>query len=119
MSPEIAKWQEYFDSRFPDGVLVTLAQNGAASAKADDSLQILAGRVYVTDVDEHDTPSIVVSDVISDRQFNFDVEKNEEDKQGSLVLTLADKNNTEILMSPNLADYQKELVQERKKGMFR
>lgn len=114
-----ATWQEFFDSRFPEGALVIFVANAAAAAMSDDSPQILTMKIFVSGVDEEgDSPSIVFTDVDTDRQFFFDVETAEPSGEGRLTLTLADLPGRQLIVSPNLTGEQKEIVKTRKKGMW-
>jgi len=116
--PDVAGWQKYFAERFPDGALVTFVQNSVEASFTDDSPQALATQVHVTGVDdEGDSPSIAFADIDTDRQFLFDVDEVEE-RGERLVLTLADRRSSQLVISPNLTGEQKEFVKTRRKGLW-
>lgn len=107
------EWASFFEEKFPDGALVTVARNSATDAMYDDSPQFISARISLSDF-ENGTPEIVVVDYDTDAVFRFDIDKvEEEDPRKMVLLTIEGRH---VIFSNQMSSVQKELLRERREG---
>lgn len=107
------EWQSFFSANFPDGVLVTLAKGSADVAPFDSSIQMLAVKVTVKDLEE-DNPEIVFVNYEDDAVFTFDIDVIDDENPERMVLRTVE--GRFLIMSNMLSPLQKHMVKERLEG---
>lgn len=107
------EWREYFEERFPEGVLATFAQTTAADAQHDDSPQVLGVRVAVAGMTDDD-PELVVVNLYTDAPHSFIAEDVDEQTDFRVVVKTVD--DRFVVLSSRISDEQKAEVKNRLSG---
>lgn len=109
----VEEWQNYFDERFPNGVVLTIV---AAGEQLNTSgAQLLALAIRVDDVDEDGHPHIGLMNLHTGAVHRFMIEDVAREDADFVVLTTTEY---ALYLSDKLSEDQQSLVSDRKKGLF-
>lgn len=103
------EWREFFNSRFPDGLVLT-AINAGADESASSSVQVVGEYVFIEAVPEgEENPTAVVSDAFSGSPLPFEIDEieDEETDDGAVVVRIKATDGRTILISDRIPEEYK------------
>ncbi len=103
------EWREYFNSRFPEGLVLT-AVNAGEDESASSSVQVVGEYVFIEAVPEgEENPTAVVNDAFSGSPLPFEIDEIEdvETEDGATVVQIKATDGRTILISDRIPDEYK------------
>ena len=112
-------WEQYFQEKFPEGLLLTLALGEPENAGIDKSPQRLVVRIGVESCDEQ-SPRLFASDYETGHPIFFNVVEIIDSEDGRLTIDTGAPEGTPspryVILSKHISENDKRLVKARKEG---
>lgn len=103
------EWREYFNSRFPEGLIVTVVNPGEVESAAS-SVQAVGEYVFIEPLGEgEENPNAVVSDAFSGSPIPFQIDEieDQETSDNAVVVVVTAVDGRVITLSDRIPDYYK------------
>lgn len=108
------EWDEFFDTEFPDGALVTFVLTSEEAVPYDQSPQDLVAKFSIFDM-ENGTPTVSFFSLYTDRHFLVPMLGLHERPYGFLMETVEDEAPS-LMLSKQLSEEQQQVIKSVQEG---